>query len=59
MLAASGRLIVSGVLNTEEADVTAAFESLGCQVTERLAEQEWIGLSITSPMSSTTSTGPR
>ena len=58
-LGPSGRLIVSGVLDAEEADVTAAFASLGCRVAERLAEDEWIGLSFTSPTSSTASTAPR
>ena len=54
VVAPSGRLIVSGVLDAEEGEVTAAFTSLGCQVVERLAEDEWIGLSLTSPRSSTT-----
>ena len=58
-LAPSGRLIVSGVLDVEEADVTGAFTSLGCQVADRLAEDEWIGLSLTSPRSSTAPTAPR
>lgn len=58
-LAPAGRLLVGGVLETEDAEVSAAFESLGCQVVERLAEDEWIGLSLTSPTSSTRPTAPR
>lgn len=54
VVAPSGRLIVSGILDTEEGEVAAAFEAIGCLVAERASEDEWIGLSLTSPRSSTT-----
>jgi ribosomal protein L11 methyltransferase len=39
-----GELLVSGVLATEAAGVTAAIERLGCERTGDLAAGEWIGL---------------
>jgi ribosomal protein L11 methyltransferase len=53
LLAPAARLIVSGILDMEAAEVAAAFEGLGCRVAERVSEDEWIGLSLTSPTSST------
>jgi ribosomal protein L11 methylase PrmA len=40
-----GHLIVSGLLTTEEKDVSAAFSS-GAVVEARETEEEWVGLTL-------------
>jgi ribosomal protein L11 methyltransferase len=42
-MASGGQLIVSGVMEDEEASVTAALTAAGLQAVDRVQEQEWIG----------------
>ena len=43
-LVQNGRLLASGIFIDREADVAAAFESVGLRVVGRLAEGEWVAL---------------
>ena len=43
-LAASGSLIVAGLIESQEADVAQAFQLQGLEVTERTQEKDWVAL---------------
>jgi ribosomal protein L11 methyltransferase len=45
----AGTLIVSGVTRDEEPAVTQAFQAAGATISSRLAEEEWVGLCLSSP----------
>jgi ribosomal protein L11 methyltransferase len=44
-----GTLLASGIFEDREADVRAAFGSVGLTVTERTAEGEWVALEVLRP----------
>jgi ribosomal protein L11 methyltransferase len=39
-----GTVIASGIIDEQEADVVAAFEARGIEVTERRRERDWVAL---------------
>jgi ribosomal protein L11 methyltransferase len=45
-----GTLLASGIFIDREADVRAAFESVGLVVTERSEEGDWVALAVTRPV---------
>lgn len=59
LLTPGGTLIVSGVTREEEDAVTRAFADQGAVVAARLAEDEWVGLRLTTPKSPTPASTPR
>lgn len=59
LLIPGGTLIVSGVTLEEEDAVTRAFADQGAAVSARLAEEEWVGLRLTSPRTTTPGSTPQ
>jgi ribosomal protein L11 methyltransferase len=53
LVAPGGRLIVSGCLHIEADDVRTALEDAGLTLVERVDEEEWVALALTSPSAST------